>query len=155
MKTLTTVALLFFITFISDANAKDLRLDAVKLVKDAIEYSKKNGKDAVISEINKGKFKDGDTYVTLYDLDGTCLAHPTSPTRIGQNFMNEKDPDGKFFVKERIELVKAKGSGWQTYTFMNPKTKKSDSKEAYNELHDGVVFSCGVYKKSFIYNLNK
>jgi cytochrome c len=120
---------------------------AVKMVKDAIEHTKKNGKDATIALINKGdaKFKDGETYITIYDLEGKCIAHATKPARVGQNLINEKDPAGVLFVKERIELAKTKGNGWQTYKFQNPTTKKIEPKEAYNELHEGLVYSAGAY----------
>jgi signal transduction histidine kinase len=151
------VAFLFMILFVfaSTGYTEDTKITAVNFVKEAVAYAKAHGKDAVIKATNEGKFRDGDIYVTLYDMDGKCLAHPASPTRVGQSFINDKDPDGKLFVKERIELVKTKGSGWQSYKFMNPKTKKIDDKESYNELSDGIIYSCGVYKKSYIYRLNK
>lgn len=120
---------------------------AVKMVKDAIENTKKSGKDATIAMVNKGdaKFKDGETYITIYNLEGKCIAHATKAGRVGQNLLSEKDPSGVFFVKERIELAKTKGSGWQTYKFQNPTTKKIEPKDAYNELHDGLVYSAGAY----------
>lgn len=149
------LALMMLITFSTFGYAEDTKITAVNFVKEAITFAKANGKDAVIKATNEGKFKDGDIYLTLYDMDGKCLAHPASPARIGQSFLNDKDPDGKLFVKERIELVKTKGSGWQSYKFTNPQTKKKDIKEAYNELYDGIIYSCGVYKKSYIYRLSK
>lgn len=120
---------------------------AVKMVKDAIEFTKKNGKDAAIAAVNKGDkmFKDGETYITIYDLEGKCIAHATKPARVGQNLMSEKDPAGVFFIKERIEIAKSKGNGWQTYKFQNPTNKKIEPKEAYAELSDGLVYSAGAY----------
>ena len=49
-------------------------------------------------------------------------------------------------MKERIELVKAKGKGWQDYKYYNPTTKKMEDKRARAEIHDGYVFGCGAYK---------
>jgi signal transduction histidine kinase len=120
---------------------------AVKMVKDAIENTKKSGKEATIALVNKGdaKFKDGETYITIYDLEGKCIAHATKAARVGQNLLSEKDPSGVFFVKERIEIAKTKGSGWQTYKFQNPTNKKIENKEAYAELHDGLIYSAGAY----------
>jgi signal transduction histidine kinase len=60
--------------------------------------------------------------------------------------MNIEDPDGKFYVKERIELAKTKGSGRQDYKFTNPSTKKIENKTAYIEKIDNLIFGCGVYK---------
>jgi len=44
---------------------------------------------------------------------------------IGKDLVQMKDPDGRFYVKERIEIIKTKGSGWQDYKFTNPLSKRS------------------------------
>ncbi len=137
-------ALCFSSVFAYADAAKD---KAVKMVKDAIEFTKKSGKDATIGLVNKGdaKFKDGETYITIYDLEGKCIAHASKPARVGGNNLSEKDPTGVAFIKERIDLVKAKGNGWHSYKFQNPASKKIENKEAYAELHDGLVYSAGAY----------
>ena len=38
-------------------------------------------------------------------LDGVVLAHGANAKRIGTNQIADKDPDGKAFVKERVELA--------------------------------------------------
>ncbi len=128
----------------ADETARQVAVDHVKA---AIEYMKAHGKDAVIAEVNKGKFKDGDVYVTVFDLEGKCLAQPVRPALVGNNMMNARDGDGVYYVKERIEGVKAKGSVWQSYKFPNPVTKKMERKEVYNEVYEGIIFACGVYEK--------
>jgi signal transduction histidine kinase len=120
---------------------------AIDHVRQAIDFAKSHGKDVVIAEINKGKFKDGEVYVTIYDLEGKCLAHPVKPALVGSNLMSVKDPDGVAYVKDRTELVKAKGAGWISYKFPNPVSKKLEKKEAYAELWEGLVFSAGAYEK--------
>lgn len=127
------------------AFADDGKALAEKQVKDAIAFAKAKGKEAVVAEVNKGGFKVGEVYVTIFDTEGKCLAHPTKPARVGQNLMNEKDPDGKLFIKERIDAVKAGKSGWQTYKFQNPDTKKMEPKEAYYEGWEGLAFTAGAY----------
>ena len=57
-----------------------------------------------------------------------------------------KDPDGKEYVKERVEIAKMKGKGWQDNKFPNPVTKKIESKSAYIEKADDVIIGCGAYK---------
>ena len=57
-----------------------------------------------------------------------------------------RDPDGTYYVKERIEIVKAKGKGWQDYKFSNPVTKKIEHKTAYVEKAGDLIFGCGAYK---------
>lgn len=144
MKKISILMLLFAFAF--TASAAETKEDAVKLVKDVIAMAKKDGKDAAIGAINKGQFTKGELYPIAYNMEGKCLAHGSKPARVGQNMINDKDPDGKFFVKDRIEIAK-KGSGWQQYRFQNPATKKIENKEMYIENAEGIIFGAGVYSK--------
>jgi hypothetical protein len=56
------------------------------------------------------------------------LAHGADKKRIGTNQINDKDVDGKAFVRERLELAKTHDSFWQSYKFLNPVTKKIEPK---------------------------
>ncbi len=126
----------------------DEKAEAEAMVKAAITFAKEKGRDLALHEISnpKGSFRKGELYVFVYDLEGKVLAHGGDVRRVGSNQLNGKDPDGKFYVKERIELAKSKGKGWQDYKFMNPQTSKVEEKTSYIELHDGMIFGCGVYK---------
>ncbi len=122
--------------------------EAELMVKKAVEFLKKNGKDKAFAAFNdpKGPFTYQDLYVTAYGLDGKCLAHGQKADRVGKNLLADKDPDGKAFVAERIQIAREKGSGWQQYKFMNPVDKQVEDKVAYFELVDDVVIACGAYK---------
>jgi len=122
---------------------------AEAMVKKAAAYIKANGKDKAFAEISnpKGRFVDRDLYVFVYDLNGKCVANGFSQKMIGKDLIELKDPDGKFYVKERLEIGKTKGKGWQDYKFANPLSKKVESKTAYIEKIDDVVVGCGAYKK--------
>ncbi|MBI5591262.1 MAG: cache domain-containing protein [Deltaproteobacteria bacterium] len=123
--------------------------DAKALVKKAVAYMKEVGKEKALVEFNdpKGKFIEKDLYVWATGLDGTNLSHPFTPALIGKNMMELKDADGKPFVKERIDIVKAKGSGTIQYRWTNPQTKKVEKKEAYFEAVPGtdLFINCGYY----------
>jgi len=121
--------------------------EAEAMVKKAIASLKANGKEATFAEINnpKGRFVDRDLYVFVYDMKGKCVAHGQNPKMIGKDLIEMKDSDGKYFVKERIELVKTKGSGWQDYKFTDPLTKKIEHKRAYIARYDDLVVGCGIY----------
>lgn len=58
-----------------------------------------------------------------------------------------KDPDGKAFVKERVDLAKGKGKFWHDYKFTDPVSKKVLPKSAYCEKLDETVVCAGVYKR--------
>ncbi len=121
---------------------------AMSLVKKAIEYYKANGKEKAFAEFSnpKGQFVNGDLYIFVYDMKGVCVAHGADAKRIGKDQSGGKDADGKFFVKERIELAKTKGKGWQEYKFLNPESHKTEAKTAFVEKCDDYIFGAGAYK---------
>lgn len=122
--------------------------DAQLLVHRAGSFLRKHGREKALAAFNdrKGPFAYRDLYVFAYDLGGTCLAHPTKPERVGKNNLSDKDPDGREFVRERIEIARKHGKGWQDYKFHNPATNKVEQKVAYFELVDGVLLVAGAYK---------
>ncbi len=88
--------------------------EAVAMVQKAVAYIKAQGKEKGFAEISnpKGQFVDRDLYVTVYDLNGKCLAHGANPKMIGKDLIGLKDPDGKAFVKERVDTAKTKDKFW-------------------------------------------
>ena len=122
------------------------------MVKDAVAFAKKNGKDAFLKEVVQGTGKfhvqaGSDLYIFIYDTQGVCLAIGNGqPNVIGVNRLELKDPNGKFIVKEFIALAKSKGSGWVDYVYLNPTTKKTQDKTSYVEFLDGMIIGCGTYK---------
>lgn len=134
------------ISFTGEFGTKE---EAEALVKKAISMIKAEGKEKAFAEINnpKGKFVDRDLYIFVYDMNGKCVAHGFNPKMIGKDLLEMKDADGRYFVKERIEIAKTKGKGWQDYKFTNPLSKKIELKTAYIERVDDLIVGCGVYKK--------
>ena len=122
--------------------------DATAMVKKGVAFIKANGKDKGYAEISSksGQFKHQDLYLVVYGLDGTVLAHGANEKMIGKNLIDLKDVDGKAFVRERVELGKAKASFWQDYKFTNPETKKIEPKTMYCERLDETVVCGGIYK---------
>jgi signal transduction histidine kinase len=151
-RTLTSIFLAVFMLAVSHvavAAEFGTPAEAEALVKKAITEIKANGKDKAFAEINntKGKFTDRDLYIFVYDITGKCVAHGFNQKMIGKDLVDMKDPDGKFYVKERIEISKTKGKGWQDYKFTNPVSKKVENKTAYIEKVDDLIVGSGAYKK--------
>jgi signal transduction histidine kinase len=76
--------------------------EAEAMVKKAVAYYKKNGKEKSMTEFSKnpGAFVDRDLYVTVYNLQGDALSH-INPKMVGKNMMDLRDPTGKYHIKER------------------------------------------------------
>jgi signal transduction histidine kinase len=123
--------------------------EATAMVKKAVGFLKTNGADKAYAEISnpKGQFVDRDLYVVVYDMTGKCLAHGANPKMIGRDLIDNKDVDGKEFVKERVEMMKKQASGWQEYKFRNPTTNQIEPKAMYIERLNDVIVGCGVYLK--------
>lgn len=122
--------------------------DAIAMVKRVIQYMKANGKEKTIAEVNNvnGQFRDRDLYITINNLDMVTLAHGANPKMQGKNLIDLQDADGKYFMRERQQLVKKSGKGWQDYKFVNPVTKQIEPKAMYFERYEDVVINCGIYK---------
>lgn len=122
--------------------------EAVAMVKKAVVFIQTEGAANAYPEITdpRGRFVDRDLYIVVYGLDGMVLAHGADAKRVGTNQINDKDPDGKAFVKERVDLAATQPSFWQSYKFMNPVTQKVEPKEMYCERLDQTVVCGGVYQ---------
>lgn len=122
--------------------------EAVAMVKKGIAYIKANGPEkAYAAFTGKDKqFIDRDLYLVVYGLDGKVLAHGANEKQVGKDLLEMTDIDGKYFVKERVAMVKAKPAGaWQEYKFTNPVTKKIEPKVMYCEKQGETAVCGGVY----------
>ena len=122
--------------------------EAEAMVKKGIAYIKANGNDKGYADISTkgGQFSDRDLYLVVYGLDGKVLAHGANQKMVGKDLIGLKDIDGKEFVRERVEMAKAKNTFWQDYKFTNPESKKVEPKSMYCERLDVTVVCGGIYK---------
>ena len=148
MKKLIVCLLTGTLFLLSAAIAADNPAIAVAMVEKGLAYLKKNGKDALIKEINgkNPEFVQEGVYLTVRALDGTQLAHPINPKLIGKNMVVLPDADGKLFRKEIIEQAQAKGKGWVDYRYNNPATKEIEQKSTYFFKSGDVILEAGIYK---------
>ena len=129
---------------------KGTAAEATAMVEKAIAHIKKVGRDKAFADINdpKGPFTDRDLYVVVYDLKGKVLAHGANAKMIGKDVIDLRDNDGKYFVKERVEMM-SKGpnaKGWQDYKFMNPVSRQIEPKSMYLQRFEDVIVGSGIYK---------
>lgn len=123
---------------------------AKALVDKALAHVKAVGPEKAYQDFNTpgGKFVDGELYIFAYDTQGTNLALGGNPKMAGKNLIDMKSADGKFVIKDFIEIVKAKGEGWYDYKWSNPETKKIQDKTSYVKKIPGsdAFLGCGYYK---------
>lgn len=127
-------------------DAKALTLKARGLVeREGIEKARPLLHD-LHGEYRKGE--KGELYISVINWDGVWLAYPPRPEGVGKSVLNVKDSDGKYLVKEMIEIAKTKGEGWFEYRWLDPSTGKIRLKNAYVARVQGqdMYVSAGVYK---------
>lgn len=133
-------------TFRIEAN--DAAAAAQALVKRAVLYLKQHGREQACAAFNdeRGDFVQGDLYIVLYDVNGKCLAHGANAALRGTDQIDQRAPDGKFFIRERVQLAKERKSFWQDYKHLNPVTREIEQKSHYTEQVGDLLVGCGFYK---------
>jgi cytochrome c len=144
----SVVAALSIVAIAASAATGATKDEAVAMVKKAVAEINAAGPDKAYAEISDpaGPFVDRDLYVVVYGLDGMVLAHGADAKRIGTNQIADTDPDGKAFVRERVQLAATHPSFWQTYKFMNPVTHTVQPKAMYCDRLAQTVVCGGVYQ---------
>jgi len=155
MKRLITFALAAFaLAFagqtVAQEKSKGTAAEATAMVEKAIAHIKKAGREKAFADFNnkQGPFTDRDLYVVVYDLKGKVLAHGANEKMIGKDVIELRDSDGKYFVKERVEMM-SKGpnaKGWQDYKFMNPVSRQIEPKSMFIQRFEDLIVGCGIYK---------
>jgi signal transduction histidine kinase len=138
IRTLAAITMVSLLMLTSAASATEFgtRDEAIAMVKRVAEMFAKDGPDATfkaVSDKSVAEFHDRDLYPFVYDMSGTCVAHGARPALIGKNLIELKDQDGKYLIREMVEIAKGSGSGWINYKWPNPLSNKIEDKASYVE----------------------
>ena len=145
---LTIVLLVIITAKTTSAVEFGTREEAVAMVKRVQDKFKKDGAEATFKAIT-GKsraFHHRDLYPFVYDLSGVNTAHGAKPELVGKNLIDFKDQNGKFLIREMIEVINGAGSGWVNYRWANPTTNMIEDKSAYVEKMGQYFVGVGVYQ---------
>jgi len=117
----------------------------------ASEYLTKNGEEKAYQEFRKvnSKWRLGNTYLFVYDMNGKALFLPAQANLEGTNRLNAKDIKGKYFVREMISGLRSNDSGWLMYYYIKPGNEKQFLKLSYfkkvNVSGKTVLIGSGIY----------
>lgn len=126
----------------SRADVRQIAVKAAALVKDdGIEAARK-------AFDTDGEFKHGEIYVNVVSDNGIRLIYPPAPAGENIDVIDAQDVDGKYLIKDILDLAKTKGEGWTTYRWTNPTTKKLAEKTTYVKSvpERGCVVYVGIYE---------
>ena len=88
-------------------------------------------------------------YVFVFNYEAVNQVHPAKPANEGKNMMQSKDGNGKFHVREFVELAKAKGSGYVDYVWKDPEGNFRDKLSYVQSFQPwGWVLGSGVLMES-------
>jgi ABC-type amino acid transport substrate-binding protein len=126
------------------------KLFIVDTVDDAARLIKKKGEQAFATLRDRtGPFRYQDVYVFVDDYNGIELVNPVSPELEGTDLIDFKDANGKLVIREMIEMLRDKDSGWMEYMWPKPGATTPSKKMSYvRKLHGGektLYVGAGVY----------
>jgi len=90
------------------------REKAIDLVKKGYQFMKAHGKSIAAEAFSTKKddtYRYGDLSLLVYDFEGNCIANGDDPELVGQKHFDNKDEDGRYYVRELIAKAKD-GGGW-------------------------------------------
>jgi polar amino acid transport system substrate-binding protein len=126
----------------------EAREELIAFVNEARDLVLKDGQEKALEVFNDptGKFVRGELYIIAYDFNGTRLAHPFEPEKIGENALNVTDPNGVALDRNLREVAK-RGSGFSYYIWPNPAQSNAEElKLTYVlKVDNGLWLGAGVY----------
>ena len=110
---------------VPDDSPAMVRQDLAAKVDDAVRFAQQNGRGAALATFNNasGPFAAGGTYIFAFDMNGTTLAMPFEPDRIGRNERALTDSNGIAIGERKIALAE-QGGGFFYYVFTDPSSGK-------------------------------
>jgi signal transduction histidine kinase len=128
--------------------------EAIAMVKRVQEQFKKDGPEATfkaVSDKSTKEYHDRDLYPFIYDMRGSnkglVVAHGARTALIGKNLIDIKDQDGKYLIREMVDIANGPGNGWIDYKWPNPITSKIEDKSSYIEKMGDYFVGVGAYKQ--------
>jgi len=96
-------------------------------------------------------------YFWINDLDHMMIMHPLRPELDGKDMTGERDPTGKYLVREFVTIAKGVGAGFVSYMWPMAGEEKPVAKIAYVKLYVpwGWVIGSGLYLDDVRDDLNR
>jgi methyl-accepting chemotaxis protein len=124
--------------------------EAQAMVQRAVEYLNAHGKDALLTEVNKmnkGQFVELDLYLMVMDIDSyKFIGHSLNQRVLNYDSRLSKDVDGKYYMRDMVDMAKNSGQGWVEYKWNHPITNEVKEKTSYVQRVGNLAIVCGAYK---------
>ena len=132
------------------SSVEEQRLET--LVTDAIATIQEKGNNAYSEfRVEGSKWFDGDSYVFVAGLDGIGICHPANRELEGTDLRVVQDADGRFVIRDAIELLQTRDSAWMDYRWPRPGAVEASHKSSFMKktVVNGkeVLVGAGYYRK--------
>ncbi|WP_114392020.1 methyl-accepting chemotaxis protein [Oleisolibacter albus] len=97
-------------------------------------------------QVRAMRYNDGSDYMFVYDMNGIGLVLPDRKLE-GQDRTGLQDPNGKYFVRDMLQIARTEGAGVVTYAYPRAGTTKPVPKVTYVRAFKpwGILMGTGVY----------
>ncbi len=113
-------------------NMKMEKVFVVDVVDEAAALIKKDGRKAFPQlQDPLGDFNYLSTYVFVLDAKGKDLINPAFPGYEGQNVLDLKDTQGKYFIRDIMKALEQSDSVWIDYMWPKPRQAAHSKKSTY------------------------
>jgi methyl-accepting chemotaxis protein len=123
--------------------------DIISIVNSAADLISQIGLEEAKKVFNaEGEFKYGEIYVCVIDFSGIRLCYPPEPEKIGMNVSGAVSEDGKYVVRDIIDIVDRQTEGWTEYMWGHPRKKTHEPKITFSKRvpNQDLIVYVGAYK---------
>ena len=145
-RVLATVALVPML-WSASAQAQDIATldEAQAMAERAVALFQAEGADAAFAAFNDDPtFRDRDLYVFVLATDGTVAAHGANHNLMGRNVIDLRDPTGRQFIREFVEVA---DTDWVEYQWQNSQSGAVEDKTSYVVNVGDYVIGVGAYQQ--------
>ena len=145
-KTLVALALVPLL-WSGSAQAEDVGTleEAQAMAERAAALFQAEGPDEAFAAFNGDPaFHDRDLYVFVLQTDGTVAAHGANQNLMGRNVLDLRDPSGRQFVREFVEVT---DTDWIEYQWQNTQSGVVEDKTSYIVNVGDYVIGVGAYQQ--------
>jgi methyl-accepting chemotaxis protein len=123
------------------------RLDDLNQKMNTRGLSEEYVRNLYYAELQAMWYDNGGGYIFLYDSKGINIKQPTDPSMEGKSEWDDKDVNGKYLVREIVDVALNKGEGYVSYHYSKPPTMEVAEKVAYIRYFKplDLIIGTGVY----------
>jgi two-component system NarL family sensor kinase len=118
---------------------------SIRHVYENTNFPEKDAQEAVKRILNNLEYSQ-DGYFYAYDQQGVNIVHPKQPFRVGEQWLELQDSNGKYVIQELISRAND-GGGFTEYIWEKPSSKNLATKIGYTENLErwNWMFGTGAY----------